>query len=44
MGGFKGKTGGAAIQEKIKLLKAEGIEIHGGRIKHFDKVLFRLAK
>jgi hypothetical protein len=43
MGGFKGRTGGAAIQEKIRLLKAEGIEIQGGRIKHFEDVLFRFS-
>jgi hypothetical protein len=43
MGGFKGKTGGAAIQEKIKLLEAEGIEVHGGRIVNFEKVLFRFS-
>jgi hypothetical protein len=41
MGGFKGRTAGAAIEEKIKLLRAEGIEIRGGRIINFEDVLFR---
>jgi hypothetical protein len=43
MGGFKGKTGGAAIQEKIKLLEEEGIKINGGRIVNFEDVLFRFS-
>jgi len=41
MGGFEGKTSGISIQRKIKMLKAEGIEIKGGTIKNFDKILFR---
>jgi hypothetical protein len=35
---------GAAIREKINMLKGEGIEIHGGRIKNFDEVLYRFPK
>jgi biotin operon repressor len=38
-----GKTSGAAIQEKIKMLKDEGIEFHTGRVKNFEKVLFRFS-
>ncbi|MBD3155294.1 MAG: methylated-DNA--[protein]-cysteine S-methyltransferase [Candidatus Aenigmarchaeota archaeon] len=38
-----GKTGGfrTGIKEKIGLLENEGIEVENGRIKNFDKVLFR---
>ena len=43
MGGFKGKTEGVAIQEKIKLLGEEGIEIRDGRIVNFEKILFRFV-
>ncbi len=34
---------GTAIQKKIKLLKEEGIEIHEGKIKNFEEVLFRFS-
>jgi hypothetical protein len=43
MGGFKGKTAGAAIQEKIKLLEGEGIEVRDGRIQNFDEIRFRFS-
>ena len=43
MGGFKGRTEGAAIQEKIKMLQAEGIQIREGRIQNFTAVLFRFS-
>jgi hypothetical protein len=38
-----GKTSGAAIQEKIQMLKEEGIEFQGGKIKDFEKILFRFS-
>jgi len=41
IGGFQGKTAGNAIQKKIKMLKEEGIEFHGGKIKNFEQILFR---
>jgi hypothetical protein len=41
IGGFAGKTSGAAIEKKIKMLEAEGIELEGGRIVNFQYVLFR---
>jgi len=44
MGGFQGKTTGSSIQKKIKMLRAEGIEINGGKIKNFEKVLFRFSR
>jgi hypothetical protein len=43
IGGFKGKTSGTAIQQKIKMLKNEGIEFHEGRIKNFEEILFRFS-
>ncbi len=43
MGGFEGKTSGISIQRKIQMLKAEGIEIKGGKIENFEKVLFRFS-
>ena len=43
IGGFKGKTSGAAIQEKIKMLKGEGIEIHDGSVKNFEEIIFRFS-
>jgi methylated-DNA-[protein]-cysteine S-methyltransferase len=41
IGGFQGKSSGAAIQKKMNLLKEEGIEFNGGKVKNFEKVLFR---
>jgi methylated-DNA-[protein]-cysteine S-methyltransferase len=41
IGGFQGKTSGAAIRKKIGMLKDEGIEIDGDKIVNFEKVLFR---
>ena len=41
IGGFKGKTSGAAIEEKLKMLKNEGVEFHRGRVKNFEEILFR---
>jgi hypothetical protein len=44
MGGFQGKTSGSSIDRKTKMLRAEGIEIRGGKIKNFEKVLFRFSQ
>ncbi len=41
IGGFEGETSGISIQRKIKMLKAEGIETNGAKIKNFEKILFR---
>jgi biotin operon repressor len=38
-----GKTSGAAIQEKIRMLEDEGVEFQGERVKNFDEILFRLS-
>lgn len=43
IGGFQGKTSGTSIHKKIKMLKDEGIEFQGDRIKNFKKVLFRFS-
>ncbi len=43
MGGFKGQTQGAALNEKVRMLEAEGIVIRDGRIQNFDAVLFRFG-
>jgi methylated-DNA-[protein]-cysteine S-methyltransferase len=41
IGGFRGKRSGAAIQEKINMLKSEGIEFKGDKIQNFNEILFR---
>ena len=41
IGGFKGYKTGHTIEEKIKLLNNEGIDIEIGKIKQFEKVLFK---
>jgi methylated-DNA-[protein]-cysteine S-methyltransferase len=39
IGGFQGKTAGAAIKRKLKLLKKEGVEFdESGRIKDSSRV------
>ncbi len=43
IGGFRGKTSGATIREKIKMLKDEGVELDGDRVKNFDEVLYRFS-
>ena len=41
IGGFGGKTSGKNIQNKIEMLRREGVEVHDGRIVDFDHVLFK---
>jgi O-6-methylguanine DNA methyltransferase len=41
IGGFGGKTSGKSVQNKIQMLRREGIEIKEGKITDFEKVLFR---
>ena len=41
IGGFGGQIKGKKIQEKISLLKKEGIKFKGNKIKNFEGVLFR---
>ncbi len=40
IGGFSGKKTGKAIQNKIEMLKKEGIWFEGRRIRDFERVLF----
>jgi len=41
IGGFKGKTKGKEISEKINILKKEGIQIKNNKIVNFDKILYK---
>jgi len=41
MGGFEGYTSGDSIRRKINMLTAEGVEIKDGKVKNFEKILFR---
>jgi len=41
IGGFQGKTSGAAVRKKIDMLKAEGIRFSGDRIINLQDILFR---
>jgi len=41
VGGFGGKTVGKTVEEKIRMLRKEGVEIIDGKIVNFKKVLFR---
>jgi O-6-methylguanine DNA methyltransferase len=41
IGGFGGRTSGKSVQNKIQMLRREGIEIREGKITDFEKVLFR---
>jgi methylated-DNA-[protein]-cysteine S-methyltransferase len=43
IGGFQGKTSGTSIQRKIKMLQDEGVEIHEGKIKNFEEILYRFT-
>ncbi len=40
IGGFKGKTSGEEIQEKIKLLEKEGVKVKNNKIIDFEKKLY----
>lgn len=40
IGGFMGKTAGAAIQRKIALLKQEGVAVKNKRIVRFAQALY----
>ena len=41
VGGFGGKTSGVNVNRKIQMLRKENVEIVNGRIRNFDKVLFK---
>jgi methylated-DNA-[protein]-cysteine S-methyltransferase len=41
IGGFGGKTSGPSIKRKIQMLRRENVTVENGRIRNFEKVLFR---
>lgn len=41
IGGFKGTTCGQPVEEKIALLKGEGVRVENNRVADFDRVLYR---
>jgi len=41
IGGFAGKTSGKTVQNKIELLRKEGVQVKDGKIVNFEKVLFK---
>jgi methylated-DNA-[protein]-cysteine S-methyltransferase len=41
IGGFGGKTSGKTVEEKIRMLRREGVEVNNGKIKDFEKTLYR---
>ncbi|MEM2881634.1 MAG: MGMT family protein [Candidatus Bathyarchaeia archaeon] len=41
VGGYMGRTSGAQVGRKIKMLREEGVEVEGGRVLNFEEVLFR---
>ncbi len=41
IGGFKGFKTGKTIDDKIKMLNDEGVEIKSGKLINFDKKIFR---
>lgn len=41
IGGFKGKTSGKEIKEKINLLEKEGVKVKDNKIVDFEKVLHK---
>jgi O-6-methylguanine DNA methyltransferase len=41
VGGFGGKTSGKTVEEKIRMLRREGVEIRNGKITDFERALFR---
>jgi methylated-DNA-[protein]-cysteine S-methyltransferase len=41
IGGFAGKTSGRTVQNKVELLRKEGVQVKDGKIVDFEKVLFK---
>ena len=41
LGGFKGQTKGKEIQEKITLLKKEGVEVKDNLVLNFEEKIFQ---
>ncbi|MBN2706995.1 MAG: MGMT family protein [Deltaproteobacteria bacterium] len=43
IGGFRGRSEGPEIAEKIRLLAAEGVECEAGRVKNLAAVIFTFS-
>ena len=41
IGGFGGKTSGKNVNNKVRMLQREGVEVRNGKIVNFEKVVFR---
>lgn len=41
IGGFGGKTSGETVENKVRMLRREGVEVRNGKIVNFEKVVFR---
>ena len=41
IGGFRGKTTGTAIEEKMLMLRNENVQVKNGKVVDFEKVLFK---
>ncbi len=41
IGGFMGETSGEAITKKVRLLKAEGVDVREGKIVSFEEKLYK---
>jgi methylated-DNA-[protein]-cysteine S-methyltransferase len=41
IGGFMGATSGPKVVKKIRMLKKEGVIVHGNRVVDFEKKLWR---
>ena len=41
VGGFGGRTSGANINRKIRMLRRENVKVENGRVRNFEKVLFK---
>lgn len=41
IGGFGGKTSGETVENKVRMLRREGVEVRNGKIVNFERVVFR---
>jgi len=41
VGGFRGKTTGKAVEEKILMLRSENVQVKNGKVVDFEKILFK---
>jgi methylated-DNA-[protein]-cysteine S-methyltransferase len=43
MGGFRGQKNGAEIENKIKMLSSEGVQVTNNHIVNFDKLVYNFS-